>query len=60
MGKMMKKLFNQSTRPGKTKNLGSLAVTGIAPGEAGTNTGQRRPGRRNADTPLGPKRMDRL
>ena len=57
---MGKKL--SSTRPGGTDPWGSRAITGIAPGDRGTNVGNgtrgsnRRPGRRGADTPLGPGR----
>ncbi len=54
----IKKLFKGLK--GKRPGAGSQAVTGIAPGDGGTNRPgayppkNRRPGRRGADTPLGP------
>jgi len=59
--KMFQKIGASKTRPGGQYG-GSQGVTGIAPGDRGSNTGggtrgsNRRPGRRGADTPLGPNR----
>lgn len=64
MGKAIKKLFqrgidrrNRTTRPGAPDDLSSMGATGLAAGVEGSNrvTPNRRPGRRHADTPLGPK-----
>lgn len=61
--KMMRKVLGRS--PGDPANFrrGSFAVTGITPGDRGSNTGRRQtedgpPGRRRrgARTPLGPGR----
>jgi hypothetical protein len=71
MGKLVGKIFkrikdkrNRSTRPGGPDDLSSAGVTGIGTGDEGTNTQRevvkRRPGRRNADTPLGPRGRGRL
>lgn len=71
MAKGIRKFFqrgidkrNRTTRPGSVQDLSSTGVTGIAIGDAGTNTGRevskKRPGRRNADTPLGPRGRGRL
>jgi hypothetical protein len=69
MSKGIRKFFqrgidarNRTTRPGAVQDLGSSAVTGIAPGDAGSNrsVSKKRPGRRNADTPLGPRGRGRL
>jgi len=56
---------NRTTRPGAPDDLSSGAVTGLAVGVEGSNDGRRdnrnrRPGRRGADTPLGPKGGRRL
>lgn len=52
---------NLQTRPGNPDAFGSRAVTGIDPGDPGSNVAPagpaRRPGRRNANTPLGPARQ---
>lgn len=64
----LKKMINKvrsATRPGGPNDMGSRGVTGIAPGDRGSNTGQGRdragdrriPGRRNPMTPLGPGRQ---
>ena len=60
----IKKLFNKirgRTRPGGTTDPGSQAITGIAPGDRGSNTGggnnRTIPGRRRPTTPLGPGRQ---
>lgn len=61
--KMFNKIRGKKTRPGGEERMGSQYITGIAPGDAGSNRGgggggrNRRPGRRNADTPLGPGRQ---
>lgn len=71
MGKAFKKILgrvrdkrNRTTRPGAPDDLSSTGVTGIGTGDPGTNTGRevakKRPGRRNADTPLGPRGQGRL
>jgi hypothetical protein len=61
----IKKLFNKvrlKTRPGGGDDISSRAVTGIAPGDRGSNTGgvnnnRTIPGRRRPTTPLGPGRQ---
>lgn len=66
--KIFRKMFakqKQGTRPGDREvDLGSMAVTGIAPGDAGSrnsrSSSNRRPGRRGLDTPLGPRGRQRL
>jgi hypothetical protein len=49
---------NRTTRPGAPDDLSSGGVTGLDVGVPGSNvrtTPNRRPGRRQVDTPLGPK-----
>ena len=71
MAKGFKKIFgrirdkrNRTTRPGGPDDLSSEGVTGLDIGVPGSNTGRnvsrRRPGRRNADTPLGPRGRGRM
>lgn len=57
--KMLGKVFGKKKGVVGAGLQGSRAITGIDPGDAGSNTGgtystrNRRPGRRGADTPLG-------
>jgi hypothetical protein len=66
MSNLMKKVFGQARTASalSARDGGSKALTGIDPGDPGSNvapTGAaRRPGRRGGGTPLGPVRLRQL